>query len=319
MSIDLLGWRDQPGPLRLSVEQNLSQACDAKDPSLSRLAAQAVAPEGHRMRAAITLAGALQETSDAKTRTVEANLVNVATATELVHIGAVTHDDVIDEVAKRGDGPTVNASAGSLQAILAGDFLMARASEYAAAHGTRIAQILAETIGWICEGRARQLRQSGDARPTVEDRIDTIEVRHASLFSTGAIIGALAAGQDPESADELGRVGLRLGRSIAIHDEVRRLIHGDPDTGAGPLDELERQMWTLPMIIGGADFLDRAQSGTDLAQIRTELLGGPCTEAIELGRDEARGATEGLPKNSPLEMVGVAVRSALEDLAGLGR
>ena len=53
---------------------------------------------------------------------------------------------------------TVNAKWGNLQAILAGDFLLARASEIAASLGTEIAALLAATIGRLCYGQIGELR-----------------------------------------------------------------------------------------------------------------------------------------------------------------
>src|SRR5581483_6329976 len=50
---------------------------------------------------------------------------------ELVHLGSLYHDDVMDEAASRRGVESVNARWGNLVAILAGDFLLARASEIA--------------------------------------------------------------------------------------------------------------------------------------------------------------------------------------------
>ena len=57
------------------------------------------------------------------------------------------HDDVIDESSTRRGVETVNAKWGNLQAILAGDFLLARASEIVASLGAEIVGLLGRTIG----------------------------------------------------------------------------------------------------------------------------------------------------------------------------
>ena len=154
-------------------------ACDAKDKVLTSLARKAVAGGDIRMRAAAAIAGSDQLAD------LDGTLLNAATAVELVQLGAITHDDVIGAVENRMGVSTVNSQSGNLQAILAGDFLMARASELAAAHGTEVARLLAETIGWICEGRARQIAQSGDARPTPEDRLTTLDTPNRSAVRDG--------------------------------------------------------------------------------------------------------------------------------------
>ncbi len=78
-------------------------------------------------------------------------------ACELVHLGSLYHDDVMDESPTRRGVDTVNAKWGNLQAILAGDFLLARASEIAASLGTEVAGLLARTIGRLCEGQIEEL------------------------------------------------------------------------------------------------------------------------------------------------------------------
>ena len=58
-----------------------------------------------------------------------------------------------------------------VHAILAGDFLLARASEIAASLGTEVAGLLAATIGRLCEGQVRELQDTYNVDRT-EARID---------------------------------------------------------------------------------------------------------------------------------------------------
>ena len=71
---------------------------------------------------------------------------------ELVHLGSLYHDDVIDEAETRRGVPSVNARWSNIVAILAGDFLLARASSLAASLGADVAGLLAATIGELCRG-----------------------------------------------------------------------------------------------------------------------------------------------------------------------
>ena len=65
--------------------------------------------------------------------------VTGAVAVELVHLGSLYHDDVIDEAETRRGVPSVNARWSNIVAILAGDFLLARASALAASLGADVA------------------------------------------------------------------------------------------------------------------------------------------------------------------------------------
>src|SRR4029077_16646099 len=84
--------------------------------------------------------------------------VHGGVAVELVHLGSLYHDDVIDEAVTRRTVESVNARWGNLTAILAGDFLLARASELAASLGVEGAGPLAATIGRLCEGQLLELK-----------------------------------------------------------------------------------------------------------------------------------------------------------------
>src|SRR4051794_41625708 len=79
-------------------------------------------------------------------------------AVELVHLGSLYHDDVIDEATTRRTVESVNARWGNLTAILAGDFLLAKASEIAASLGTEVAGLLAAPTGRSARAKAAGLR-----------------------------------------------------------------------------------------------------------------------------------------------------------------
>ena len=122
---------------------------------------------------------------------------------ELVHLGSLYHDDVMDDAEHRRGVPSVNARWGNLVAILAGDFLLARASEIAASLGTEVAALLARTIGQLCEGEVGQLRYAFDpARPeaaylAVDRRQDGVAHGHLGPDRRPRQRGAPARGSRP--------------------------------------------------------------------------------------------------------------------------
>jgi len=124
------------------VEGALRRAVTAEDPFLTEVAGHLVEAGGKRLRPALVLATALTAVPDV---TEEAVLGGVSV--ELVHLGSLYHDDVMDEAEVRRGVQSVNARWGNLVAILAGEFLLARASEIAAGLGTEVAALLAATIG----------------------------------------------------------------------------------------------------------------------------------------------------------------------------
>src|SRR5689334_19362282 len=128
-------------------------------------------------------------------------------AVELVHLGSLYHDDVIDEAVTRRTVESVNARWGNLTAILAGDFLLAKASEIAASLGTEVAGLLAATIGRLCEGEVGELRAAYDLSRTEASYLASIRGKTASLFATACRIGAIVGRLDRPAIDALTAFG----------------------------------------------------------------------------------------------------------------
>src|SRR6187455_720474 len=154
---------------RERVEAVILESVRTGDPYLTEIASHLVVAGGKRLRPVVAIAAAQVggvEASD--------DVIRGGVACELVHLGSLYHDDVIDESDTRRGVETVNAKWGNLQAILAGDFLLARASEIAASLGTEVAGLLAATIGRLCEGQVRELAQTFDVTRSEESYLISI-------------------------------------------------------------------------------------------------------------------------------------------------
>ena len=149
------------------VEAALLNAVRTRDAYLTEIASHLIVAGGKRLRPVMTVAaaqvGGQSPVSD--------EVVLGGISCELVHLGSLYHDDVMDESPSRRGVETVNAKWGNLQAILAGDFLLSRASEIAASLGNDIAGLLARTIGnalsrsYELSGLPRMSVSSFDAAP----------------------------------------------------------------------------------------------------------------------------------------------------------
>ena len=117
------------------------------------------------------------------------------------------------------------------RAILAGDFLLARASEIAASLGTEVAGLLARTIGWLCEGQIEELRFTYDVSRTEDSYYTSIHGKTASLYGTAARIGGIVAGHTPETIDALTEFGNAYGMVFQIVDDVLDATATDEQLG----------------------------------------------------------------------------------------
>jgi heptaprenyl diphosphate synthase len=167
---------------------------------------------------------------------------------ELVHLGSLYHDDVMDEALTRRTVDSVNARWGNLKAILGGDFLLAKASEIAASLGTEVAALLAATIGKLCEGQVRELRNVFNVARTEEAYIEAIRGKTAALFAAACRIGALVADHPRPVIDHLTKFGELYGMAFQIVDDILDVVGTDEQLGKPAGNDLVQGVYTLPVI-----------------------------------------------------------------------
>src|SRR5688572_6498965 len=175
------------------VEERLLDASTADDAYLTKIAQHLLLAGGKRFRPLLALLAA-EFGNEIDHRPIEAGV-----AVELIHLGSLYHDDVIDEADIRRGAASANANWTNTVAILAGDFLMARASEVAATHlSQESVRLLASTYAELVEGQTRELQFQNDLNHTIDDYHQVIGGKTASLIRTSARLGAIAADATPE-------------------------------------------------------------------------------------------------------------------------
>ena len=244
------------------VEKELRRSVQADDAFLTEVASHLLDAGGKRLRPALALAA-----GHLRTTPVDQDVIRGAASVELVHLGSLYHDDVMDEAATRRQVDSVNARWGNLVAILAGDFLLARASEIAASLGPEVSGLLAATIGSLCEGQVRELQHVFDVSRTESAYLDAISGKTASLMSAACRIGALAAQLPRTDVDALTCYGRNIGMVFQIVDDVLDVIATDEELGKPSGHDLVEGVYTLPVI--------RALAATETGDTLRSLLGGP--------------------------------------------
>jgi geranylgeranyl pyrophosphate synthase len=227
------------------VEEALADSTSAQDPFLTEVAGHLVRAGGKRLRPALVIAAA-QACGSAVP--LQEDLIQGGVAVELVHLGSLYHDDVMDEAENRRGVQSVNARWGNLVAILAGDFLLARASEIAASLGTEVAALLAQTIGRLCEGEVSQLQYAFNPGRPETAYFASIEGKTASLMATAARIGGLVAGAPRPWIDALTDYGRSIGVCFQIWDDIRDLTSTDGELGKPAGHDIVEGTYTLPVL-----------------------------------------------------------------------
>tara|TARA_Y100000746_G_scaffold213394_1_gene205915 strand:+ start:1152 stop:1850 length:699 start_codon:yes stop_codon:yes gene_type:complete len=210
----------------------------------------------------------------------------------------------MDEAETRRGIEAVNHRWGNLTAILAGDFLLAKASELAASLGTEVAELLAATIGHLCEGQVRELQLIYDIRRTEDQYLQAISGKTAALYATSCRIGGIVSGADRSVVDQLSEFGHAYGMAFQVVDDILDLIATDEELGKPSGNDLREGVYTLPVIRMIAD-----------GHPVTDLLGQQLDEET---RDKARAiVVEGPEIATSVATAQEFVDTALAALDGL--
>ena len=240
------------------VEERLLEASTADDAYLTKIAQHLLLAGGKRFRPLLALLAAeFGPSSDG--RPVEASV-----AVELIHVGSLYHDDVIDESDIRRGAASANANWTNTVAILAGDFLMARASEVAATHLSQEAvRQLAATYAELVEGQIRELQLEGNLGHSIADYNQVIGGKTASLIRTSARLGAMASDADEATVEALSTWSWEVGMVFQIADDSLDLVADEETIGKPAGSDIREGTFTAPVLL--------AANGPDGARIR-ELL-----------------------------------------------
>lgn len=228
------------------VEAELLAAVRSEDLFLTEIASHLIHAGGKRVRPGFCIAAAA--TALRVDRPASAAAVTGGVAVELVHLGSLYHDDVMDEAEVRRTVDSVNARWGNLKAILAGDFLLARASELAASLGVEVAALLAATIGRLCEGQLLELQHAFDVDRPVEAYYRSIDGKTASLLAAACRIGGLVSDLPESHIEALTVFGSSYGMAFQLVDDVLDLVSTEEQIGKPAGHDLEEGVYTLPVL-----------------------------------------------------------------------
>ena len=304
------------------MRDDLARALDGADPYLAEILEYALFGGGKRIRPLLTVVSA-RICGDQDER---AYLLGAAF--EYLHVATLVHDDVIDRAAQRRNRAATWRKYGLQGAILAGDWLHARAmalvGELAGGEGL---QVFSQATQAMVDGEFLQLRWQGDPAILEETYFAIIDRKTSRLLSAVCEIGAIFAGAPDRPRQALARYGRALGTAFQVKDDLLDYQGDASRTGKAVGQDFVEGKMTLPLIrarqrLGGEAeaLLRRCLQEDDSARRRslariTELIrrgDGFRSAAATAARwvEEARAALECF--DSPGQ---AAYRKMLEELA----
>ena len=230
------------------VEAALRRTVDAGDPFLTTVASHLIPAGGKRLRPALAVCvGSLVAAP------VDQDVIMGACAVELVHLGSLYHDDVMDEAEVRRGAPTANVRWSNNVAILAGDYLFATASRLVSRLGPEAVRLIAETFAQLVTGQMRETRGVAEVSDSIEQYLKVVYEKTACLISAAGEFGAMFSGADDDQVQRLSRLGGLVGTAFQISDDIIDIDSDSHESGKLPGTDVREGVHTLPMLYALAE------------------------------------------------------------------
>jgi len=225
------------------VESQLKSVCKVDFPRLAELLSYTLSG-GKGIRPALTLlSGKLYHYNLDL-------LLPMATAVELMHTATLVHDDAIDNSPVRRGQPTINSLWGEDRAVLLGDYLFAKAGEFAAAtDNLRVIRLFSKTLQIISSGELVQTFDAFNLKQTPDHYLERISSKTASLFSLATESGGILSQAPEESIEILREYGYNLGIAFQIVDDILDFTGTEEEMGKPIGSDLAQGTFTLPAML----------------------------------------------------------------------
>ncbi|RCW46854.1 heptaprenyl diphosphate synthase [Halopolyspora algeriensis] len=250
------------------VEALLHNSVHSDFDFVTRASLHLVDAGGKRFRPLFTLLAAHFGKPDSE------DVIKSAAIVELVHLATLYHDDVMDEATMRRGASSANARWDNSVAILAGDFLFARASQLVADLGADAVRLMARTFEALVTGQMRETVGIEGGEDNVEHYLEVISEKTGSLIATAGRFGASFAGVEGKRMHALERIGQLLGTAFQISDDIIDIASPSAESGKTPGTDLREGVPTLPMLY--------ALTGDNVDPRLREMLSGPLSGADEI-------------------------------------
>lgn len=188
----------------------------------------------------------------------------LAEITEMIHTASLFHDDVIDEADARRGVPSINKLYGNKMAILAGDFLLARASvSLARLRNVEVVELLSTVIEHLVKGEVMQSRPQAllDGSGATDDGRAALEYYlHKNYYKTGSLMAnscraaVLLAGHGEALQAQAFAYGRHVGLAFQLVDDVLDFEQSSEILGKPALNDLRQGLATAPVLLAAQRF-----------------------------------------------------------------
>ncbi|CAP86112.1 coq1 putative hexaprenyl diphosphate synthase [Penicillium rubens] len=180
----------------------------------------------------------------------------LAEITELIHTASLLHDDVIDNAVTRRANSSANLAFGNKMAVLAGDFMLGRASvALARLRDPEVTELMATVIANLVEGEFMQLKNTAqdESKPVYTDEtlsyyLQKTYLKTASLISKSCRSAAVLGRSAPEVIEASYAYGRNLGLAFQLVDDMLDYTVTEAEMGKPVGADLELGLATAPLL-----------------------------------------------------------------------
>jgi heptaprenyl diphosphate synthase len=263
------------------VETGLAEDVRVADPLADAASRYLYEAGGKRIRPVLTLLAA--QLGDGNTDEV----IDVAKALEITHLGSLYHDDVMDGADRRRGVPAAHAVWGNNIAILTGDILFSRASQLMSRLGERAIRLQADTFERLVLGQMHETLGAQPDDDPIAFYIQVLADKTGSLIAAATQGGVIFSNAPSEYEEPLRVYGEKIGVAFQLLDDVIDLSAKPEDTGKVPGTDLRAGVPTMPYLLlkarteaDATDLAARIDEGVALIADGADpaILDGPLAE-----------------------------------------
>ncbi len=147
-----------------------------------------------------------------------------AAAIEMFHNFTLLHDDIMDNAATRRGKPTVHVKWSPNVAILSGDVMTILAYKLLSGvkpqYLQRVLEVFNDMAAQVCEGQQYDMDFESQAKVSVVEYMNMIELKTSVLLGGATLIGAHIGGASKRESTILQRFATELGLAFQLQDDL---------------------------------------------------------------------------------------------------
>jgi len=190
----------------------------------------------------------------------------LAEISEMIHTASLFHDDVIDQAHTRRQSPSVHKIFGNKMAILAGDYLLARASIFLARlKNVEVVETMSTIIEHLVRGEVMQMKNLEESyNINLRDRLVHYMRKNfyktASLMANSCKSAAILGGYGDDIIVASYKYGKHLGVAFQLIDDILDFEGNSKVTGKPLLADLTNGLATAPVLFAAEMYPNEMQA-----------------------------------------------------------